>query len=177
MFALFGSKCRPYAFTRRIAVLCAYFTPPVSALSEEPLSFRQSPYRLGGRLKAPHHRIRGWHTPLFFCSSGKLGGHTEFNCTYRSPPRSSTLFVRVSWRELSHIWDESKQDGCSAVYAEPGRVTHGQREQHSKQQPNFNFTASTPGMILNNYLRGWMLFDIASTVPGYLFGASDKVFR
>eukprot|EP00752_Nemacystus_decipiens_P013801 g12253.t1 len=34
-----------------------------------------------------------------------------------------------------------------------------------------------PGMIAKNYLRGWMVFDLASTVPGYLFGAPDKVFR
>ncbi|CAM9253169.1 unnamed protein product [Ectocarpus sp. 4 AP-2014] len=33
------------------------------------------------------------------------------------------------------------------------------------------------GMILKNYLRGWMLFDIASTIPGYLFDVSDRVFR
>lgn len=33
------------------------------------------------------------------------------------------------------------------------------------------------GMIVRNYLRGWMILDIASTVPVYLFGASDKVFR
>lgn len=32
-------------------------------------------------------------------------------------------------------------------------------------------------MIAKNYLRGWMMFDIASTIPCYLFGASDKLFR
>lgn len=41
----------------------------------------------------------------------------------------------------------------------------------------YSWDPRTPGMIVRNYLRGWMILDIASTVPTYLFGSSDQVFR
>ncbi|CAM9269782.1 unnamed protein product [Ascophyllum nodosum] len=36
---------------------------------------------------------------------------------------------------------------------------------------------TVPGMIIKHYLRGCMILDIASTLPSYLLGLSDKYFR